>query len=242
LYDYQFTDMGSELTLGTFCHENGHMVCDFPDLYDYGFESRGAGSYSLMAYGGSGKNPAQVDAYLKHAAGWSTKVTEITPAMIASVQAAKNDFYVFVRDPSEYFIVENRQQAGRDALLPDSGLAIWHVDTTGTNNNEQMTPALHYECSIEQGDGRFDLERNVNAGDGADLFASPQASRFAADTTPNSHWWSGAASGLTIEQISAPGAVMTFRTPGARPATPLAALELLLLDDPPSLAPMLLLD
>ena len=33
--DYQITDMGNRLTLGTFCHENGHMVCDFPDLYPY---------------------------------------------------------------------------------------------------------------------------------------------------------------------------------------------------------------
>ena len=34
--DYQITNMGAQLTLRTFCHENGHMVCDFPDLYDYG--------------------------------------------------------------------------------------------------------------------------------------------------------------------------------------------------------------
>src|SRR3712207_3570689 len=44
-YDYQFTDMATgkkdELSLGTFCHENGHMICDFPDLYDYGYESNG---------------------------------------------------------------------------------------------------------------------------------------------------------------------------------------------------------
>ena len=32
---YQMTAMGSRLTLGTFCHENGHMICDFPDLYSY---------------------------------------------------------------------------------------------------------------------------------------------------------------------------------------------------------------
>lgn len=43
LNDYQITDMGTELTIGTFCHENGHMVCDFPDLYDYGYESNVVG-------------------------------------------------------------------------------------------------------------------------------------------------------------------------------------------------------
>ena len=48
-----------ELTLGTFCHENGHMLCDYPDLYDYGYESSGVGAYCLMCAGGNvdEKNP-----------------------------------------------------------------------------------------------------------------------------------------------------------------------------------------
>jgi M6 family metalloprotease-like protein len=33
-HDYQIADMGNQLALGTFCHENGHMICYFPDLYD----------------------------------------------------------------------------------------------------------------------------------------------------------------------------------------------------------------
>jgi len=44
--------MDRELTLATFCHENGHLVCDFPDLYDYGPESRGVGNFCLMCRGG----------------------------------------------------------------------------------------------------------------------------------------------------------------------------------------------
>ena len=75
-----------------------------------------------------------------------------------------------------------------------------------------MTAAQHYECSIEQADGLFHLEQNVNTGDAQDLFGAPGASRFAADTTPDSNWWNAAASGLTIDKISAPGATMTFTT------------------------------
>ncbi|MCX5824193.1 MAG: M6 family metalloprotease domain-containing protein, partial [Deltaproteobacteria bacterium] len=67
---YQITNIGDSLALGTFCHENGHMLCDFPDLYDYGYDSvGGAGLFSIMGYGGGGINPVQVDAYLKLAAG-----------------------------------------------------------------------------------------------------------------------------------------------------------------------------
>jgi divalent metal cation (Fe/Co/Zn/Cd) transporter len=40
------------------------MLCDFPDLYDYDYDSTGgAGDFSLMGYGGYGTNPTQVDAY-----------------------------------------------------------------------------------------------------------------------------------------------------------------------------------
>jgi len=76
--DYQITDMGNQLTLRTFCHENGHMVCTFPDLYDYGSESNGVGHYCLMCYGGADTNPVHVSAYLKNEAGWTSKLTTLT--------------------------------------------------------------------------------------------------------------------------------------------------------------------
>ena len=213
LFDYQITDMGNQLTLGTFCYENGHMICDFPDLYDYGYESLGAGNYCLMAFGGNDdRNPVQVGAYLKNEAGWTTRLTPITSGMTARITAGQNDFYIYTKNQTEYFIVENRQQQGRDASLPDAGLTIWHIDELGSNNNEQMTSGSHYECSLEQADNRFDLELRANAGDGDDLFASPYNARFADDTNPNSRWWDGSVSGLAISEISASGPVMTFST------------------------------
>ncbi len=213
--DLQWTNMGDELSLGTFCHENGHMLCDFPDLYDYGAESNGAGKFSLMSSSGS-KNPVQVDAYLKAEAGWATRLAVIKPGRIQAVSSGLNDFYIFSKNAQEYFIVENRQQTGRDANLPGSGLAIWHVDETGSNSNEQMTSSLHYECSIEQADGKFDLEHNANAGDADDLFGAPGATRFTDATTPDGRWWDGSASGLVINPISRSGPTMTFGGPWSK--------------------------
>ena len=211
-YDYQITNIGSELTLRTFCHENGHMICNFPDLYDYGGQSAGVGHYCLMCYGGNDKNPVQVSAYLKNEAGWATKVVSITPGITANLSAANNDFYIYAKNATEYFIVENREKTGRDTFLPDAGLAIWHVDEQGSNNNEQMTPTQHYECSLEQADNRFDLEENSNGGDSEDLFGSPNT-QFSDSSSPNSKWWDASNSGLNITQISAAGATMTFVTP-----------------------------
>ena len=216
LYDYQITNMGSELTLRTFCHENGHMICDFPDLYDYGGQSAGVGNYCLMCYGGNDKNPVQVSAYLKNEAGWASKVTAITPGLTASLPAAKNEFYLYSKNANEYFLIENRQKTGRDTFLPDAGLAIWHVDEQKNGNEEeQMTPSQHYECSLEQADNRFDLEKDANGGDNADLFRSPYKTEFSDSTSPSSKWWDGSNSGLKIAQISAVAATMTFTVPGS---------------------------
>jgi M6 family metalloprotease-like protein len=214
LADYQITNIGSELTLRTFCHENGHMICDYPDLYDYQQdESAGIGNYCLMCYGGNNKNPVQICAYLKNESGWATKATAITPGITATLSAANNDFYVYAKNATEYMILENRQKTGRDTFLPDAGLAIFHVDENGSNSNQQMTPSLHYECSLIQADNRFDLEKNNNGGDSDDLFGSPSMTEFSDTTSPNSKWWDGSNSGLKIAGISAPGAVMTFNVP-----------------------------
>jgi subtilisin-like proprotein convertase family protein len=71
---------------------------------------------------------------------------------------------------------------------------------------------MHYELSLEQADGLFQLEttRDYN-GDGTDLYGQANT-RFADSTTPNSKWWDGTASNLDVFQIGAPGATIVFRT------------------------------
>jgi M6 family metalloprotease-like protein len=214
--DYQITNTGSQLTLRTFCHENGHMICDFPDLYDYGNESYGVGHYCLMCYGGSDTNPTQVSAYLKNAAAWTTKLTTLAPGASFPVQSGTNDFVIHRRSgTAEYFIGENRQKSGRDASLPDAGVALWHVDELGNNSNEQMTASMHYELSLEQADNHFDLEHHANPGDAMDLFDAASSNAFGATSTPDSKWWDGIVSGLEIDAVSASNTTMTITTKGS---------------------------
>lgn len=209
-FDYQITDMPAELSLGTFCHENGHMICDFPDLYDYGYESNGVGAFCLMCAGGNRdpKNPAEIGAYLKHAAGWSSKVTNIVPGITVDLAAGKNEFALLRRNKTQYFVIENRAQLGRDASLPDAGLAIWKVDEVGDNNNEAMTADLHYECSLIQADNATELETGVNNGGPGDLYRLGGA--FSDTSKPDSHWWDGSPSGLNVHDIGAPGPIIRF--------------------------------
>lgn len=221
--DYQITNTGAQLTLRTFCHENGHMICDYPDLYDYGNESFGVGHYCLMCFGGSDTNPTQVSAYLKHAAGWTSKLTTLTSGATVSMQAGKNDFALHARaNGTEYFILENRQRSGRDASLPDAGIAVWHVDELGNNEREQMTSALHYELSLEQADAKFDLEKRANAGDGGDLYENVTTNAFGLTSTPSSKWWDGTDSGLSVDTVSSLANTMTITTQGS--ATTMASV------------------
>lgn len=228
--DYQITDTGQELKLGTFCHENGHMVCSFPDLYDYGYESNGVGHYCLMCFGGAKTNPVHINAYLKHKAGWTSKITTLTEGMTATLPANENEFLIHKKNTNEYFMIENRQQSGRNVSLPDAGLSIWHVDQLGSNNNQEMTPTSHYELSLEQADNRFDLEHKANSGDSEDLFGAPTATKFSSTTSPNSNWWDGTPSGLDIEEISIPGATMTIKVRGGEQSSIVGTWEVFGID------------
>jgi hypothetical protein len=118
-------------------------------------------------------------------------------------------------NPKEYYLIENIEKTGRYASVPDAGLAIWHVDENGDNSKNDMTSENHFLVSLVQADGRFDLEKNVNAGDDGDLFRAGYRDSFGDNTTPNSKWWNRSSSGLNISQISGLGNDMTFVQSGS---------------------------
>jgi M6 family metalloprotease-like protein len=230
---YQITNVGTSLELGTFCHENGHMLCGFPDIYDYDYDSvGGAGVFSLMGSGGDGTNPSQVDAYLKLAAGWATVTdldgsSNLTGTLTAAPNSGYDNFYRFKRTgvATEYFLLENRQKTGRDAAkLPGGGIAVWHVDELGDKDNQSLTPNsnhLNYELTLVQADNLWHFETtsgaNANAGDANDLYyqgnsAAAYTNILDDSSTPHAHWWDGTGSGMSLNTFSASGQSMTFKT------------------------------
>jgi M6 family metalloprotease-like protein len=212
-YKYQITNIGSSLRLSTFCHENGHMIMFWPDLYDYGYESSGVGGFCLMCSSGAGTNPVRPCAYLRAEAGWETPVQ--LQGLQTDLPVSHDDMNIYkVPHPTqsnEYYLVENRQRTGRDASLPaNGGLAIWHVDEYGSNNDEQQTPSQHYLVTLVQADGRWDLENDANNGDSTDLWFSPSFTQFDPTTSPAATWWDGGDAPIYIDNVSASATVMTF--------------------------------
>ncbi|MEZ4387611.1 MAG: M6 family metalloprotease domain-containing protein [Candidatus Krumholzibacteriia bacterium] len=212
-YKYQITNIGNSLRLSTFCHENGHMIMFWPDLYDYGYESSGIGGFCLMCGSGAGTNPVRPCAYLRAEAGWETPVA--LSGLQGGLVASHDDMNIFkvpyAGHANEFYLVENRQRQGRDASLPaPGGLAIWHVDVNGSNDNEQQTPSQHYLVTLVQADGRWDLENGRNNGDLTDLWYAPNYTEFDPTTSPAATWWDGSEAPLFIDGISASGTEMTF--------------------------------
>jgi len=200
IFSYQITNISNDApTVGTFIHENGHLLLGFSDLYDYGGESEGVGEHCLMGAGNhlnDGKTPAPLNAYFKDISGWGANVVDVTPSEYSNVNLQTTGNYAYrIRKPgssTEYFIVENRGDGDPWAQwCPDKGIAIWHIDeTVSGDDNEQMTSNLHYEVSIEQADGVFDLENGRDRGDSFDFYDSSTQS-FNDSTLPNADWWNG---------------------------------------------------
>jgi M6 family metalloprotease-like protein len=232
VYFYQITNIGDKLSIGTFVHENGHMLCDYPDLYDYTGRSAGVGDWCLMAggsWGGSssnpGNNPAQICAYLKRASGWATTIDlDLASSLVATVHSQPgsnfNTFYRFAKPGTarEYFLIEARYKTNHDNSLPGSGVAVWHIDELGDNSTVNLNPNTthnNYEATLVQADNQWHLEKNRNSGDSKDLYyqgntAAGYSNLLSDTSSPHAHWWSGQPSGLVLRDFSALGLSMTF--------------------------------
>jgi immune inhibitor A len=101
----------------------------------------------------------------------------------------------------QYIIAEYRRRSGNDAFLPDEGVAIYVVDESIDNVNDESALAIE----LVQADGNRDLSRIRfgNQGDGGDLF--PHRSQdgkiirtIGKQTTPGIRLPNGVWPGVTI--------------------------------------------
>jgi M6 family metalloprotease-like protein len=223
---YQCTNVPTAApTIGTICHELGHLLLSYPDFYDTDSSdgaSEGVGEHCLMGSGSflnGSRTPAPIDLYLKDCSGWAN-ITDLEPIdVLAAALPTTGNVGYRIRKPgstTEYFLVENRGTGDKWATYcKDKGIAIWHVDeeVTTDNQRQQRTPSEHYELSLEQADGAFDLENDRDRGDSTDLFDNI-ISEFNNTTVPNAAWWDGSASNISVSVRSAAGASMNVNFGG----------------------------
>jgi M6 family metalloprotease-like protein len=201
---HQFSDIGTKPQTATINHECEHMILKWPDYYDYDGDSKVIGNFNNFA------NPYGRCVISKF---YSIKWLNGLPAgSVVTVPAGTRDVlgYINPKNNNEMFIIENIRKKGDWARFPGEGLVIWHIDKKGNNSYQDMTASKHYITSIEQADGKFDMEKNVNSGDTGDFFHAANKNKFNDVTVPSSKWWDGTSSGFNISNISSIGDRMTF--------------------------------
>ena len=202
---------GQLSTMGVYAHEFGHFI-GLPDLYDTDYSSAGIGRWSLMAGGSwnsNGAYPAFFDAWCKKELGFLTPINVTTNLSNQEIPTSYYDpiaYRIWQNGTvgQEYFLIENRQKTNKDSGIPGSGLLIYHIDeSVGGNWNEP-----HYLVAVEQADGNFDLENDVNGGDSFDPWSTSTQTEFSDITTPDTKKYNGLSTDILVWDISASDSLM----------------------------------
>lgn len=129
--------------IGTFCHEFSHVL-GFPDLYITAGSSshRTLGDWDILDYGpylNRGRTPPAYSAYERFFLGWLHPVVlnkggiyqlhELQKSNTAAIitSSGRHNLIGNDPDPTEFFILENRQQTGWDTYLNGHGLMITKI-------------------------------------------------------------------------------------------------------------------
>lgn len=132
---YAFLTVPEDCSLGLACHELGHLVFSWPDLYDGDTppnDSEGTGRWCLMGSGSwngspAGSRPSHPSAWCKTKQGWVKTIADVENGSI-TLQDVKTSGEIHRlwkngdTNSKEYFLLENRQQTKYDADLPGNGL------------------------------------------------------------------------------------------------------------------------
>ena len=225
-----FLTVPEDCQMGVCAHEWGHLAARWADYYDTGTvkvsKSNGLGNYCLMAsgsWGNMGLTPTLPNGMLRFFHNWITpQVIEKSQKDIELKPAAEGGSVVIIRNPkrltdTQYVLVEYRRKRGQDAYLPDEGVAIYAIDQSIDNVNEEGFLAIE----LLQADNKRDLAKifgQGNRGDATDLYPSTingKTNKTAGKTTkpplnvpfkengkptPGGRW-----SGITIKVKGSPG-------------------------------------
>ncbi len=232
-FTYQFSDMPASLPIFTFCHESGHMILNYPDLYQYDGNAA-AMQYCLMG-SNTPKHPRHISSYLKIQSGWAEVVDlDSTSHQRCVLQEDLNFFYRY-KNPSnagESFLFEVRgangyegPYGGASSTNPTSGIAAYHALDSGTNTKSSIFTADNPNCDYSKPYKLLLIEAyTANNGttpwydnpllESNDGFGAVKK-EISDSTTPALKFWNTTTgrtvtSNAHVHSISAPGETMSF--------------------------------
>lgn len=234
--------------IGVWLHEFGHIL-GLPDLYTGDGNGVGVGHFSPMGHGlyrqdgqlddpdfGPDILPMGADPWMLTELGWAVphEIRENDCAIKLSSLDREPDLLeipLVDADAGERFLVAWARDVGSRQTLGANGLLIFHVDDDlrtaiqlgrcVPKPNDDNCADGHWWLSVEQADGRFDLENGFAAADPADVWTL--GTGFGPDADPTSCTWDGrdCRTRIGLRRLSANTAmVRVVRQPDALPPPP----------------------
>lgn len=200
LGSYNMSDMGSGLALYVFCHETGHMVFGWPDLYWFG-------DYCIMGNRMSDNNPVPVNDFFRADQGW-IPAKEVTASDNLLCTTSPGQMAYYFRNPSnknQVFLWSAIKNAGRYSTLKGKGILLYKFDNAIRGNTSGTSRQLY----VVEADGNNTMAAAQWPSPGSassDFFFKGNNAEFSSSTKPASLW------GLKIYNISAASDTMTFYT------------------------------
>ena len=195
---YNMSDMGASLTLYVFCHETGHMLFGWPDLYWFG-------DYCIMGNRMSDPNPQAVNDFYRADQGW-IPTTDVTASANAKYSAWHNGGGFRYENTSrlqEMFYWSKIKNTGRWSNVRGSGILLYHFNFTKNGNTSGTSRSLF----VVEADGNNAMAAAQWPSPGSaasDFFFQANKAEFSSATTPASAW------GLRIYNISGLADTMSF--------------------------------
>lgn len=205
LHTYQISDIKTDLTMGTFVHENGHLVCGWPDFYQYEeHEPNNAQKYNIGdAFNISDEyNPPYPNPLALDLMGWITDLIDITDKTGGEIVTLKQGCgHVAIYKGKginryECYYLEIRDKEWSSWNNGHKGIFIWHANLTGDNcypNNPELL-----DCRPCTSNNPF-------------WFKGASSQYFSDQSTPSAQWYDGSNSGIYLCDFSDYGETMTFR-------------------------------
>ena len=218
---YQLANLGTGTNppgIGTFVHENGHMIMRWPDLYTYDETVTAVvGNYCVMG-SSNGSNPQTPNPYFRSLAGW-INVTDVTDVndVLTSV-ANDHHAYQYRRNNQESYFIEARRRIDRSSSIAGEGLIVWHIHTSGQNTSLKSSAPYPLVKVVQANNAASTTVAFPSSTPAANApFRNGGGSnnrQFHAQSSPPARYYDGTLSNIMLTEVSAINASannMTFR-------------------------------
>lgn len=206
--------------IGVFCHEFSHVL-GLPDLYSTNYSGAFTpGTWSLMdqgSYNNNARTPPLHTAYERYCFGWlePKELKDACNVMMRSISDVGyyDDAYIIkTNKPTEYFILENRQQKGWDKYIKGHGMLIWHIDFVPEMWEMNICNVQKQHIDIIEADNHLDYFSI----EGDPFPGSNGVTSFTDDTTPSMITWTGEKLHAPITEIKEDNGVISFMFKGGQ--------------------------